>query len=337
MIIHFIWFGSIPHPEVVARIAAKMRYLKSMFMQTSDLTFFLWTTPDLMVVLQSRFTNEHLPPKGSLNLQMKSIDELFLKSALPHLSTDTIMKLRTLFIRESSGPISNKAVAADMIKFLALFHYGGLYVDAGLEIIPYSPNRSYLLPDDKNGQIFSLTEQKLFNPEQTLSNNSDSELFVLQNKGKKLLNKLHRYDYALTLISETSVDLQIMFFSEKKNSKLFLSEVINQVVGADGERLTYEEYNEMREMKVQYNILQIRGYSYTGVIYVDVYKKYRSIHRIYFFKTGSSYKFIDFSEIRLKSLSNNQMYENYRTKSYIPQDDTRSPSIIFPRKRHKKQ
>lgn len=122
MNIHFIWFGSKPHPELTAKIAAKMRYLNTMFSQTALLTFRLCTTSDLISQLESTFKGEHI---GGLRLQIDNVENEFTKlpsSSIDPITAEDIGALRTFFYKGSIGPIANKALAADIIKYTVLLN-----------------------------------------------------------------------------------------------------------------------------------------------------------------------------------------------------------------------
>lgn len=302
MNLHFIWFGSNPPQGLTAKIAAKMRYLNSMFNLVPNLTFYLWTMPNEMGVLTSKFAAEHLG-----NLHIKNIEDLFKQIRNPqHLTKDELKQLRALFLRESTGPISNKAVAADMIKFLTLLYFGGLYIDAGLD----------MLFDGSSG-------------------------VQLSKKGMELYNKLKGYDYALTQLDNNckAVDLQIMFFSQNQNAKEFLINTIRMVLklypNDTGKKYHYsKEYDDIREFKFEYQkFFPVKAASYTGNSFNAIYTSHRN-HKLYYFivDTYKDFRFNDFPEICIKN-QKNQQYENYRTKIFIPQDETGYPSLVFPRKK----
>ena len=215
MFVHFIWLGSIPKAELIAKIAAKMRYLKAMFINRSNLTFYLWTTSDLKNPLLGRFASqEQLTEGGRLNLTIKNINELFGRSAFPYFSREEMFQLQNLFIKESSRS-STRAIGVDMLKFLILFHFGGFYMDAGLEI-----------------------------------ESGDMSAEAIRNSGVALLKRLELYSYGLSYIKNRvsyPFDLQIMYSKVNPEAQAFFAKVMTDIVSEYENDFRYDsKYNKAR-------------------------------------------------------------------------------------------
>lgn len=199
MIIHFIWFGSAPHPDLIKKVARKMRYLKVMFADASNLHFYLWTTSDLKGSLNKGFASqEDLMGGWHLDIQTKDINELFRPSS-PYLSFDDTCSLKDIFIKESLGPLSKPALAADMLKMLILLHFGGLFMDAGLEIDHTAISHE------------------------------------LKTRGQNLLKKFTQFHLAFSYTvapnrSKNPFDLQIMYSQNTPQAKSFFGEVITKIL-----------------------------------------------------------------------------------------------------------
>lgn len=310
MKIHFLWFGSIPHPDLITKVATKMRYLKTMFSNTPNLTFCLWTTSHLKDNLFNKFSSQK--SDRNLNIKIKDIDELFNRTS-EYLSIEEIYQLKKLFIEESFGSLAKRALAGDMIKFLILLHHGGIFIDAGLEI------DSGTIVSDK-----------------------------MQDNGTVLLNKLQSYDCGLSYTIapnryKNPFDLQIMY-SNKANRKanLFFSKII---IGIVNEFKNSKDYLKLREKRKEKG----GTIAYTGDIFMrsamgieNNLKQKTSMAmasaitnndpRIYKFMIRYKYRdkrvyptlFTDFPGIYRKDASG-QKYSNWRDAEYKPQDDAHLP------------
>ena len=215
MKIHFIWFGSVPHPDLITKVARKMKYLRMMFADIPELTFYLWTTNNLKVSLTRGFiSQEDLTGGWHLDIQIKDINELFNRTSL-YLSFDDTCSLKDLFIKESFGSLNKMALAADMLKMLILLHFGGLFMDAGLEI-----------------------DYKAISDE-------------LKTRGQNLLKKLamHHLAFSYTIApnrAKNPFDLQIMYSRNTHGAKKFLGETIAKILGRSKADSDYQTIRKKR-------------------------------------------------------------------------------------------
>jgi len=320
MKIHFIWFGSVPHPDLITKVARKMKYLRMMFADIPELTFYLWTTNNLKGSLTRGFiSQEDLTGGWHLDIQIKDINELFNRTSL-HLSFDDTCSLKDLFIKESFGSLNKMALAADMLKMLILLHFGGFFMDAGLEI-----------------------DYKAISDE-------------LKTRGKNLLKKLatHPLAFSYTIAPNRAgnpFDLQIMYSRDTPVAKNFFGETLAKILGKFKSDSDYQTKRKNRfggnvvfKFRFEGKIYEVPKPgvvdAYTGVEFIaaaiNMDKRYNGL----IYKFIIMYKdhdqdvfptlFSDFPGIYRKLANPN--YANWRDCYYTPQsaqDDTYYSKSIY--------
>ncbi len=353
MTIHFIWFGSTPHADLIAKVARKMRYLKMMFASEKNIAFYLWTTNNLQGTLHRGLDSQESLVRGwNLNVKTKDINELFNLNSSPYLSLEETNSLRNLFIKESFGSLSKMALAADILKMLILLHFGGLFMDAGLEI-----NHEAITGTDdfiKFKKPVKL-ERELYDLNKGAIYSESAEVSDLKTRGESLLKKLaaHHLGFSYTIApnrAKNPFDLQIMYSKKTHEADHFFAEtlkrILNRFTGLN--ILTYKsDYQAQRAKRFGGNIVFKFKFgntlyivpkpgdveAYTGVDFIAAAIELDNKHSGIIYRFLINYKaddikvfptsFVDFPGIYRKL--SNPNYANWRDCYYTPysaQNDT---------------
>ena len=345
MEIHFIWIGNRPHPNIIQKILTKAKYLNTVFNNNTCIN--IWTTNDLVNSINVMCINDSF---YNTKMKIKIVDTLFkIDSYDPNttcLNNSDFKALYRAFISELKGAVSNIALAADILKFLILFHSGGLYVDAGLDC-NFGKGKSSIIKSIHNCAMKKYYYAKKWNYVEPGGMYNKNICNILENCNYAITSfkdfKISEgyilsllYDYFMlafkdqNLFKEYQLDIQILYANSKSNRYLFQT-ILYEI--ADFEKkgnITAFKESRVRAtndsstwlVKGKKILCNPKCASYTADTLRDNSQVFSDI---YLFELMSSrieqLYFSDFPEIYLKDGNKDQKYENYRTKTFKTKDD----------------